>query len=122
MADALLFLHRVQGSRDVYDTGSVQTPGSIRDQILRGQWIAERAVDDDRIGPTKPLLVVGAGAAGVSAALTAAELGVLVHLVEREDGPFSRQRRCATRVVDPSVYEWPLGHHADPSWGYVPRM
>src|ERR1700759_2121962 len=105
MADALLFLHRVQGTADVYDTGSVQSPGSIRDQIMRGQWIAERAIEDGRIGPDKPLLV-GAGAAGVSAALTASTQGVVVHLVDCEDGPFSRQLTCSTRFVDPSVYEW----------------
>jgi hypothetical protein len=122
MSDPILFFHRVQGTRDVYDTSSVQFPGSIRDQIMRGQWIIDRAFEDRRIGVDKDLLVVGAGAGGVSAALRAISLGVNTYLLDAADGPFSRQISCSTRIIDPSVYEWPLEHHSELRWGDSPRM
>jgi len=122
MSDPLLFLHRVQEAREIYDTGSVQSPASVRDQILRACWIVDRARQAGRIGPDKPLLVVGAGAAGVSAALRASGAGVPTHLVEIESEAFSRQLSCSTRWIDPSVYEWPLTNHTSDHWGQMPQM
>jgi len=73
---------------------------------------ADRAVEQALISPTRPLLVIGAGAAGVSAAIRAAFLRVPTTLVEASHQAFSRQKLCATRWVDPTQYDWPVDH-----WG-----
>ena len=117
MTDPVLFLHRLRGTSRVFDTSSVQSPGSIRDQILRACWLVDRALDAKYINKHSALLVLGAGVAGVSAAMRAAAKGVPTILVDQARQPFSRQATCQTRWVDPSIYEWPHGHHTALAWG-----
>jgi hypothetical protein len=115
VADPVLLLHRADPTLHVYATTGVQSPASIRDQMIRGKWIVERAADADAgiLSPTSPLLVVGAGAGGVTAAMTARDLNVPVTLVDVEAQAFSRQRQCTTRYVEPSLYDWPLPRHVN---------
>jgi hypothetical protein len=113
-ADPFLLNHYVAPCS--FDVGGPISPISIRDQMLRGQLIVDRAM------ATKPplidtgrrsLLVVGAGVAGVTAAIHAARRGVRVTLVDWADAPFGRQASCPTRYLDPTQYDWPLGHWRD---------
>ncbi len=64
------------------------------------------------------ILIVGAGAAGVTAAMHAASQNVLCTLVEKESEPFGLQDGCATRWIDPTEYDWPLDHwpHSTYPW------
>ena len=55
-------------------------------------------------------MVVGAGAAGLTAAITAAELGVAALVLEVSPRVFRAQAACDTRWVDPTQYDWPLDH------------
>ncbi|MFL6603980.1 MAG: FAD-binding protein [Steroidobacteraceae bacterium] len=57
-------------------------------------------------------MVIGAGAGGMTAAMTAARLGV--HTVVLEGSPylFRTQRTCSTRWLDPTQYDWPMEHWA----------
>lgn len=116
-SDPVLFAHEVSGFKRVYDTGSIQTPGSIRDQILRSSWLVDRALNAGKLGPGKSFLVVGGGPGGVSAALRATAAGVPTTIVDPNLEPFSRQRACHTRWIDPTVYEWPLSCHSEIAWG-----
>jgi len=124
MADPVLLLHRADPELHVYTTGSVQSPASIRDQMIRGRLLIQRAELAGLISDSKSLVVVGAGAGGATAAMTAKELGVPCTLVDSEPlvggqlRPFARQRGCTTRQIEPSLYDWPLPRHNHSSWGH----
>ncbi|HYR27828.1 MAG TPA: FAD-dependent oxidoreductase, partial [Thermoanaerobaculia bacterium] len=103
--DRILWEHESQPH--IYDISSMLRPGSIRDQIIRGRRIVHRAIERGVISTARPMLVVGAGAAGVAAALEATAHGVAVVVIDFWRKPFRRQRRCITRRVDPTLYDWP---------------
>lgn len=75
--------------------------------MIRGFLISERLLAEKRITRNLPLLIVGAGAAGATAAVVAASHGVSTTLVDKEEQPFSRQLYCPTRFLSPTDYDWP---------------
>ncbi len=105
--DAFLNAHLIDSY--LFYIGGRLWPISIRDQMLRGQLIVDRAIEQGLIHIASPLAIVGAGAAGVTAALRAADRGVPVTLFER-DRLFSRHAQCQTRMVHPTQYDWLVGH------------
>lgn len=107
MSDPILDAHRESAHEYII---SSPAPISIRDQILRGVAIVKRLQETGEIGKSCPLLVVGAGAGGVSAAIQAATMGISTTLVEQNSAGFTTQRLAATRVIDPTQYDWPLDH------------
>jgi hypothetical protein len=115
-SDPLLSAHRLDHGE--YSIAGKYNAASIRDQMVRAVAIADRALFHGVIGPDNRLLVVGAGASGVSAALRAADRGVHTTLVERGNAPFSRQAN-SSRIVDPTEYDWP-----HPGWqeGEIPDL
>ncbi len=109
MVDPFLHAHNVGPFH--FDIGGVISPISIKDQMVRGQMIVDRAVEVGLIDQRYHLLVIGAGAAGVTAAIHASQTrNIPTTLVEMATAPFSRQRGCTSRWIDPTQYEWPLNH------------
>jgi hypothetical protein len=86
---------------------------SIKDQVVR----ACALIDSLHVagfltqGPTKvnayDVVVVGAGAAGVTAAWKAAALGRRVLMLEKADTPFAALLACTDRTISFSMYDWP---------------
>jgi hypothetical protein len=107
-----LLTHRVKSKgRDfLFDIGTKLYPISIRDQIIRGYLMADLAIREDIISPTKPLLVVGAGVAGATTAMVAVQRKVPTTLLELAEEPFNRQLPSETRIVSPTIYDWPADH------------
>ncbi|MGK8198468.1 NAD(P)-binding protein [Burkholderia cepacia] len=115
----VLNLHRI--SPRCYDLSSVRT-GSVRDQLIRSTLLADALLASKLvvIGPTnehpapeperKKILVLGAGVAGICLALTAAESGADVTILERRLIPFGTVRDCNWRTIDPTEYDWPHPH------------
>lgn len=121
MPDPFLLAHAVAPLS--FDIGGRLTPISIRDQMLRGRMIVERGVEAGLIGPGRRLVVVGAGAAGASAAIRAAQRGIETVLIDSAPAPFQRQAGCSTRWVDPTQYDWPVQHWARGHYPWtLPRM
>jgi hypothetical protein len=87
-------------------------PISVRDQMVRAQMFVTRAIaagyfnDSDH----NRLIVVGAGAAGVTASICAVEQGVPTLLLERHLQPFNVQANCQTRWLCPTLYDFPAKH------------
>jgi hypothetical protein len=109
MPDQLLRAHEVM--EYFYNVADVAYPVSIRDQMNRARWLVQKANDLGFFGRNREekfrkLLVCGAGAAGVTAALHALALGVETVLVEKSAAPFLRQRHCRSRWLDPAQYDW----------------
>ncbi len=78
--------------------------------MVRARTAVDRAIEAGLIGPGRPLLVIGAGAAGATAAIRSAAHGISTLLVEAAPGPFLRQAGCRTRWIDPVQYDWPVDH------------
>jgi hypothetical protein len=109
--DWLLAAHQVAPLQ--FEMGGLWNPVSVRDQMVRGQEIARRAEIAKLISASRPLIVVGAGAGGVAAALTANNAGIPVVVIERGARPFDRQLRTHTRTIYPYLYDWPHDRHVD---------
>ena len=93
-----------------------RTPASIRDQIFRAHLLTERLLDAKILKSGSKLLVVGAGAAGATAAILAARRDVEVALADSGVSPFALQSLCDTRWVDPVQYDWPAQHCGRGQW------
>lgn len=110
MSDTFLDAHKL-GPR-LYSVGGRLNPVSIRDQMIRGELFVRRAAESgllQRDGKDR-LLIVGAGAAGVAAALEAAALDVPTLLIDKGNQGFAPQSKCPTRWIDPTVYDFPVDH------------
>jgi hypothetical protein len=102
---------------NVFDLSSTLQHISIRDQIVRAQLVVRDLHKGDP--DFDNLLVVGAGVAGMAAALAAAALGKRVVVLDAKDAPFSLFRNIHGRYVGPFMYEWPSAIHGTQS--YPPR-
>ncbi|MES2638561.1 MAG: FAD-dependent oxidoreductase [Myxococcota bacterium] len=116
--------HRVwptQGSPPPWLDISHSRPQSVRDQMVRAQTVVELAFHEKLVGraPDKQLVVIGAGVAGITAALTAIRRGVRTLLLHDHDEEFAcfGLQRSTRRYLDPTVYDWPADHWARPDWG-----
>jgi hypothetical protein len=109
----------------VYRLGQF-TPVSVRDQIVRANYLVEHLVADQELKQATRLLILGAGAAGVTCAIAASRLGVLdVTLVEIAGTVMPLQSKCQSRWLDPVQYDWPAGHWSQHMWPIedtVPRQ
>jgi hypothetical protein len=97
-------------------------PASIRDQIWRSEELVKSLIQAKRISSEHPLLILGGGAAGASAALTAAKSGILAVVIEQEDGLFTTQLDVSTRYIDPVEYDWPATHWREGKFPYGNRI
>lgn len=90
---------------NTFDISSGMVYASMRDQIVRAQLLITDLHRPD--SKRARILIVGAGIAGVTAAICAAELGMEVVVLESENGAFQLQRGVTERMVGPFMYEWP---------------
>jgi hypothetical protein len=119
MADPFLLAHLV--SPFFFDIEGTLSPISIRDQMIRGRMIVDRAVEEGLLNRgARSLLVIGAGAAGATAAIRAAQHGVHTMLIDIAPAPFLRQAGCRSRWVDPTQYDWPVDHWAASRYPWKP--
>ncbi|MDM0108652.1 FAD-binding protein [Variovorax sp. J22R24] len=107
MPNQALAYHRV--SPRVFDLTSLRT-GNVRDQLLRATLLAQGLLDEGILSSASKLLVLGGGAAGMTVAMTAAEGGVNVTVIEKDAAPFSTLLQASFRRVDPTEYDWPHAH------------
>jgi len=117
--DPFLLTYRVRDH--LYDIGPHISPISIRDQMIRAHTLVMRAMRERIIAPDKPLLIVGAGVAGATAAIAAARAGVHTTVVDKETNTFALQLGCKTRYLDPTQYDWPADHWGHGEFPLLPR-
>lgn len=106
--DPVLSAHHA-GS-NCFEIGGEYSPASIRDQMVRSYLVVQRAYEAGLIGPNRPLLVVGAGSSGLTAALHSAMMRVPTHVVDQNAGHQFRINLCVTRSVEATLYDWPASH------------
>jgi hypothetical protein len=100
----------------VYRLGQF-SPVSIRDQVVRANYLVEHLAHTTELATSTRILVIGGGAAGLTAAAAASRLGVRdVTLAERAGTVMPLQSRSVSRWLDPVQYDWPAAHWADEAW------
>jgi hypothetical protein len=106
ITDRLLLAHQVRPRQ--FDL-TVPWDAGIRTQMLRAYLAVERLHAEGLIGANLPLIVLGAGICGVTAALTARRLGVRTVLVEQFNQPLA-DMTAVNRTIDPVGLDWPHPH------------
>lgn len=102
--------------RGVYRLGQF-APVSIRDQIVRANFVVDGLWDAGYLHPASRLVVIGAGAAGIAAGLAAQRVGVRsIAVLERSDQYMPLQANVSSRWLDPVQYDWPTSYWADQLW------
>jgi FAD dependent oxidoreductase len=98
---------------NMFDLSTGLAHVSLRDQVIRGATLVRDLVAAKLLVSGDEILIVGAGAAGVSAARHAALAGCTALVIEKAATPFGLQSGVTTRYVGPYMYEWPWDIHAD---------
>jgi hypothetical protein len=106
--EALVERMKVQNRDDLFVIGAGERRITLYSQQVRAlnlvYWLwRQNAKDLSR----KRIVVVGAGAAGLTVAAAAACLGATVTILEANERPMAFQRGCRTRLLHPHYYEWP---------------
>lgn len=112
MVDQFLFAHKRTGVL-LFDLSVRLNTISVRDQMTRALLLADRLPEwlQTQLGLTfaqHPILVVGGGACGMTAAVALAWRGLTIEVAEKEGHLFNLQRNCRSRWLDPTQYGWPL--------------
>lgn len=101
-----LLVHKVAPFQ--FDIGFKVSSASIRDQVVRAQMVV-RALTEAGLTRTDsaPMLICGAGVAGLAAAMEAEALGLPFVLIEKNDRPGGVLQGKGKRYISPTMYEWP---------------
>jgi hypothetical protein len=109
--DPFLFAHK-RTAGPLFDLSTKLNTISVRDQMTRALLLADRLPGwlREQLGVEhkQPVLVVGGGACGMTAAVALAWQGLKVEVAERDGHLFNLQRNCTSRWLDPTQYDWPL--------------
>lgn len=98
--------------KNVYLLGSFARRVTLYSQQVRALNLIYALHKTKKLRKGKRVFVIGAGAAGLTAAAAAAELEASVMLIEQLQGPMELQRNSRIRWIDPFIYDWPLTESA----------
>ncbi len=106
--EALVERMKVHNRDDLFVIGAGERRITLYSQQVRAlnlvYWLWKR--NNNRL-KRKHIVVVGAGAAGLTIAAAAAQLGAQVTILEGNERSMAFQLGCRTRLFHPHVYEWP---------------
>jgi hypothetical protein len=106
--EALVERMKVKNRDDLFVIGAGERMISLYSQQVRALNLVYWLWRQDAKGLSrKHIVVVGAGAAGLTVAAAAACLGATVTILEANERPMAFQRGCRTRLLHPHYYEWP---------------
>jgi len=105
----------------VFDLGGKLFPGSIRDQVVRTRLFVQQLREFSLIDAPKAVCIVGAGVAGMTAAIALCESGEHdILLADQTVLPLSLLAGADHRLISPTLYDWPAEHHSAPAYSGVP--
>jgi hypothetical protein len=91
----------------LYVLGSYEDRVTIHSQQIRAFNLVFALQESGQLSGVTKVAVIGAGIAGLTAAVAAASLGATVHIYERHSEILHNLRGCHTRYLHPTVYDWP---------------
>lgn len=98
----------VGGWPGVYVLGCIDRRVTVYSQQVRALNLAAALRATERVKPGDLVVIVGAGAAGLTCAAGLQRLGVEVIVLEARDQILPLFRGRSTRWLHPGVYDWPL--------------
>jgi hypothetical protein len=101
----------------VYQIGCLERRVTLYSQQVRALNLVYALFDLGKLAPSSRAVVVGAGAAGLTATAALARCGAHVTLLERLDEVIPFQSRNLTRWLHPHIYEWPAEGCLNPHSG-----
>jgi len=91
----------------LYVLGSYEDRVTIYSQQIRAFNLVFALQESGQLSGVTKVAVIGAGIAGLTAAVAALSLGAKVHIYERHSEILHNLRGCHTRYLHPTVYDWP---------------
>jgi len=98
----------VTGWPGVYVLGCIDRRVTVYSQQVRALNLAAALMATERVTPGDPVVVVGAGASGLTCAAGLRRLAARVTVLEERDEILPLFRGRSTRWLHPGVYDWPL--------------
>ena len=98
----------VEGWPGVYVLGCIDRRVTVYSQQVRALNLAAALRATERVNPGDPVVIVGAGAAGLTCAAGLRRLGIEVIVLEARDQILPLFRGRSRRWLHPGVYDWPL--------------
>jgi tetratricopeptide (TPR) repeat protein len=98
----------------VFVLGSFEQRITFYSQQVRALNLVYALSDQGRLSSGSRVLIIGAGAAGLTAAAAAGLLGARVMVLEKEDEVMPLLRGNTSRWLHPHIYEWPAPDAEDP--------
>jgi HAD superfamily phosphoserine phosphatase-like hydrolase len=106
--DDIIELYKVPDRNGVYVLGCFARYATLYSQQVRALNLIYLLNQKNEICAGKSVVVIGAGAAGLSAAVAAARVGAHVTVLEKLAAPMGIQRKSLERYIHPHIYDWPL--------------
>lgn len=99
--------------QNVFDVSSWLRHVSIRDQVIRARLLVRDLVEANQLSDGDEVLIIGAGAAGLSLARACSLNGVRTTVIDKNNDILSLWKGVTERYVGPYMYEWPTSFHGD---------
>ncbi len=94
----------------VFAVGVKENGVTLASQQRRAIHLIDALVGTGTLAAGSPLAIVGAGAAGLTAAVRAAAAGCDVVILEKDAEVLATFRGSRSRLLHPNLYAWPLPH------------
>ncbi|HEX7843414.1 MAG TPA: FAD-dependent oxidoreductase [Kofleriaceae bacterium] len=98
----------VSGWQGIYVLGCIDRRVTVYSQQVRALNLAAALMAAGRVKADEPIVIVGAGAAGLTCAAGLRRLGARVTVLEARDEILPLFREGSSRWLHPGVYDWPL--------------
>jgi hypothetical protein len=112
-AKDILDLLSVPGFKELYILGCFARCVTLYSQQVRALNLVSALGHTGVIKPGAKVIVIGAGASGITASAAAALLGADVTLLDELEGPMELQYNNRQRWIHPYVYDWPKMERMD---------
>lgn len=121
-AKSVLELLSVPGFKDLYILGCFARCVTLYSQQVRALNLVSALSHTRVIGPDTKVIVIGAGASGITASAAAALIGADVTLLDELEGPMELQYNNRQRWIHPYVYDWPKMERMDDDSTHLPIL
>src|SRR5262249_46548571 len=106
-AAELLDACRIPPGPALFTIGTMERRLTVLSQQIRALNLIEALASVGGLRPSSTVAVVGAGAAGLTAALAADRHGAQVIVLEKGTDPMPLLSGCDHRLLHPHLYDWP---------------
>lgn len=122
LADQLLADFEVEAVPGLFVLGCFARCVTLYSQQVRALNLVAALLTSNRLEAGKRMAVIGAGAAGLTAAAAAALHGVKVEVLEELDGPLEFQANNRQRWLHPHIYDWPNEKYRNDPNAHLPIL